>query len=70
MWILQGKSQTYTQPHRIVVIALFAIMVGASMGCTTASPVETEPLIITTQPPKSHKYSDNKRKQTKQTFAS
>ena len=53
MWILQGKSQTYTQPHRIVVIALFAIMVGASMGCTTASPVETEPLIITTQPPKS-----------------
>ena len=53
MWILQGKSQTYTQPHRIVVIALFAIMVGASMGCTTASPVETELLIMTTQPPKS-----------------
>ena len=53
MWILQGKSQTYAQPHKIVVIALFTIMVGVSMGCTTTSPVETEPLIMTTQPPKS-----------------
>ena len=52
MWILQGKSQTYKQPHKTVVITLFSILVGVSIGCTTTSPVETEPPIMTTQPPK------------------
>ena len=52
MWILQGKSQTYKQLHKTMVITLFAILVGVSIGCTTTSPVETEPPIMTTQPPK------------------
>ena len=51
-WILQGKPHAYTQPHRTVVITLFSILVGVSIGCTTTSPVETEPPIMTTQPPK------------------
>ena len=50
-WILQGKPHAYTQPHRTVVITLFPILVGVSMGCTTTSPVETESLIMTAQPP-------------------
>ncbi len=50
-WIILGKSQTYTQPYRTMVITLFAILVGVSMGCTTNSPVETESLIMTTKPP-------------------
>ena len=52
MWILEGKSKPNKQPHKTVVITLFAILVGVSVGCTTTSPIETEPLIMTTQPPK------------------
>lgn len=52
MWTHQGKSQRPKQPHKSVVITLLAILVGVSTGCTTTSPVETEPLIMTTQPPK------------------
>lgn len=52
MRIPPGKFQAYARPRTTAVITLFVILVGVTMGCTTTSPVETEALIMTTQPPK------------------